>query len=98
MSRGQPFDGELAAWFVEELSGRCLPFTADALDRAANIVRDIMRDRSGDIDQDLKDKAAVLAGRIDAVLPYFRDNGLFCSYAGWPEDWNPAAILGVPRT
>ena len=92
---GEPLDPELIPWLVRELSQRSLPFTADGFGLLADIVADIAHGRLK-TDYSTREAAKTLSGRVDQALPYFRDNGLFCTFAGWPEDWNPAAILGPP--
>jgi hypothetical protein len=93
IAAGQPLPPDLLPWFVHELSHRSLPFTADGFGLAADLVTDIVRGRLR-TDAATRDAARALGARIDAALPYFRDTGLFCTFAGWPEDWSPAAILG----
>ncbi len=95
MAKGQPLDAGLLPWFVTELSRRSLPFTADGFGLAADIVADIVRGRLK-TDPSTRAEAMLLTDRIKAAEPYFRDNGLFCTYAGWPEDWDAAKILGPP--
>jgi hypothetical protein len=95
MAAGQPLEPDLIPWFVRELSRRSLPFTADGFGLAADIVSDIVRGRLK-TDDVTRDAARSLDARIDAALPYFRDTGLFCTFAGWPDDWDPAAVLGPP--
>jgi Caspase domain len=91
------FTTEATAWFVEEMRVRSLPFTCDAFAMAASIVRDIERDRLP-ADGPTKVGAALLRDRIDAVMPYFRDDGLFCTYAGLPDGWQAAKMLGPSET
>jgi hypothetical protein len=87
------FEPELIPWFVRELSCRSLPFTADGFGLAADLVSNIVRGRLA-IDDATRTAAGLLADRLDAALPYFRDIGLFCTFAGFPKKWNPALILG----
>lgn len=87
---------DMTAWFVRELSNRSLPFTSDALGIAANFLSDIERKRIS-ADASTRRAAARLKERIGAAMLYFRDDGLFCTYAAVPGDWHPTAVLG-PRT
>lgn len=93
MAGGTPSDPDLLPWFVRELSQRSLPFTADGFSLAADLVSDILRGRLK-TDDATRTMARGLANRLDAAEPYFRDMGLFCTYAGFPADWDPAQILG----
>lgn len=92
-TRGEPIELDLFPWFVHELSGRSLPFTADGFGFAADILTDIERGRHKTNDA-TREAAKALNARMNAALPYFRDVGLFSTFAGWPEDWDAAAILG----
>jgi hypothetical protein len=94
MPTHRSLDRDLVSWFARELSLRCLPFTADSFGLAADLVNDIMRRRL-DSDEATRTITRELADRFDAASPYFRDVGLFCTYAGFPADWNPVRVLGV---
>jgi hypothetical protein len=89
------FRDDVIPWFVRELSARSLPFTCDGLGLAANLLSDIERERIA-ADPLTRSAAAHVKERVDAAMFYFRDDGLFCTYAGMPEDWVPAAVLGPP--
>ncbi|MGQ0682032.1 caspase family protein [Bradyrhizobium sp.] len=95
MARGAPLERDLIPWFVRELSQRSLPFTADAMGFAANITDDILQGRIK-TDAATRQTAERLAARIDAVTPYFRDDGMFCAYAAWPDDKELASMIGPP--
>lgn len=95
MARVKALEPSLIPWFVRELSWRSLPFTADAMGSAANIVDDIMHGRIKTDDR-TQETAATLAKRIDTITPYFRDDGMFCAYAAWPDEWNLASMIGPP--
>jgi hypothetical protein len=97
MAAGTPLDPKLIPWFVRELSQRSLPFTADGFGMASDLVSDIVRGRLK-TDDATRTAARALANRLDAVAPYFRDTGLFCTFVGFPMDWNPALMLGPPVT
>ena len=56
---------------------------------------DIVRGRL-QTDDATRAAALALGARIDAAAPYFRDTGLFGTFASWPADWDPAVILGLP--
>lgn len=94
MARGKALAPSLIPWFVREMSRRSLPFTADAMGFAADIVDDV---RQGRIRTDgaTQQAAAGLGKRIDVAMPYFRDDGMFCAYAAWP-DWDLASVIGPP--
>jgi hypothetical protein len=95
MAVGRPLPPDLLPWFVHELSRRSLPFTADGFGLAADLVTDIVRGRL-QTDAATRDAARELGARIDAAAPYFRDTGLFGTFASWPADWSPAGVLGPP--
>jgi hypothetical protein len=95
MAAGTPLDPELIPWFVRELSRRSLPFTAYGFGLAADLVSDIIRGRLKTDDATCA-IARELGNRLDAAAPYFRDIGLFCTYAGFPAEWNPTQMLGPP--
>ena len=95
MAGGRSLDPDLMRWLVRELSCRSLPFTADGFGLAADIATDIARGRLK-TDRATRDAAKALVARIERASPYFRDTGLFCTFAGWPEDWDPIATLGPP--
>ena len=95
MATERPLEEELIRWFVNELSVRSLPFTADAFGFAANIIDDIQRNRFV-TDNETRAAARALGVRFDAAMPYFRDDGTFCTYATWPDDWDPIRVLGPP--
>jgi hypothetical protein len=97
MAARTPLDPELIPWFVRELSRRSLPFTAYGFGLAADLVSDTVRGRLK-TDDATRTVARALASRLDAVAPYFRDIGLFCTFAGFPAEWNPALVLGPPVT
>jgi hypothetical protein len=97
MAAHSPLDPALIPWFVRELSLRSLPFTADGFGLAADLVTDIVRGRLKS-DDATRTVARALASRLDAAAPYFRDIGLFSTFAGFPADWNPALVLGPPVT
>jgi hypothetical protein len=82
-------------WFVRELSCRSLPFTSEAFGLAADLLSDIERGRLRSYNT-TRQAALALADRLNAAAIYFREDGLFCTYAGFPEDWNPRLILGTP--
>ncbi|MGO8503796.1 caspase family protein [Rhizobium leguminosarum] len=89
-------DERLLEWFVEEMSTRSLPSTADCFGIAADLLLDIQRGRLR-VEKKTSRKAAAIAERFDAVMPYFRETGLFCSYAAWPETLDLAANIGPKR-
>jgi hypothetical protein len=95
MAAGRPLPPDLIPWFLNELSRRSLPFTADGFGLAADLVTDIVRGRL-QTDETTRVAAHALGARIDRAAPYFRDTGLFGTFASWPADWNPAVILGLP--
>jgi hypothetical protein len=95
MATGRPLPPDLIPWFVNKLSGRSLPFTADGFGIACDLVTDIVRGRL-QTDDATRATAQALAARIDAAAPYFRETGLFCTFTSWPNDWNPASMLGPP--
>ena len=97
MAARTPLDPELIPWFVGELSRRSLPFTADGFGLAADLVSDIVRGRLK-TDDATRTVARALANRLDAAAPYFRYTGLFCTFAGFPGEWNPALMLGPSVT
>jgi caspase domain-containing protein len=84
-------------WFAQELAKRSLPFTADGFGFAANIVRDVQRGRVK-TDRATRRLVDALGERIDRVMPYFRDEGLFCSYRAWPDDLALLDAIGPPRS
>lgn len=90
-------DPKLIQWCVRELSLRGLPFTADGFGLAADLMSDVLRGRLQS-DDATRAAARELANRLDAAAPYFRDIGLFCTFAGFPADWNPALALGPPKS
>jgi len=96
MAAGEPLDTDLLPWFARELSRRSLPFTADAFGLAADIVTDIGRGRLK-TDDATRQAAKALGERIGEALPYFLDTGLFCTFVGWPENWDLAKVLGPPN-
>jgi hypothetical protein len=77
------------------LSRRSLPFTADGFGLAIDLLSDILRGRLA-TDEATRAAARALADRLDAAAPYFRDTGLFCTFAGFPAEWDPALTLGPP--
>jgi hypothetical protein len=83
-------------WFATELAKRSLPFTADGFGFAADIVRDVQRGRVK-TDRATRRLVDALGERIDRVMPYFRDEGLFCSYRAWPDDLALLDAIGPPR-
>jgi hypothetical protein len=95
MAAGTPLDPELIPWFVRGLSRRSLPFTADGFGLAADLVSDVVRGRLK-TDDATRTVARALANRLDAAAPYFRDTGLFCTFADFPAEWNPALMVGPP--
>jgi hypothetical protein len=97
MAAGTSLDPKLLPWFVRELSRRSLPFTAYGFGLAADLTSDIVRGRLKTDDATRK-AASALMNRLDAAAPYFRDTGLFCTFTGFPAEWNPALILGPPAT
>jgi hypothetical protein len=96
MAGGEPLPPRLIQWFVRQLSRRSLPFTADSFGIAADLLTDITRGRL-QASELVRDAAHVLLARFDAAAPYFRDAGMFSSFVGWPDDWDPAAKLGARR-
>jgi hypothetical protein len=80
---------------VHELSRRSLPFTSDGFGFAADLLNNIVRGRLS-TNAVTREAAGELSRRFEAVVPYFRDAGLFCTFAGWPEEWNPTLLLGPP--
>lgn len=92
---GGALDPELIPWFVRELSRRSLPFTADGFGLAIDLVSDVVRGRLA-TDDATRSAARVLADRLEASARYFRDTGLFCTFAGFPAEWQPAFRLGPP--
>lgn len=89
-------DPKLIQWCVRELSLRGLPFTADGFGLAADLMSDVVRGRLQS-DDATRVAARSLADRLDTAAPYFRDIGLFSTFAGFPTDWNPALVLGPPK-
>jgi hypothetical protein len=82
MARDKPLDPALLSWFVTNLSSRSLPFTSDCFGLAADILRDILRGRIK-ADEATLHGARLLNTRFDSVMDSFRDDALFCTYAGW---------------
>jgi hypothetical protein len=97
MAARTPLDSQLIPWFVRELSRRSLPFTTDGFGLAADLVNDVVRGRLKS-DDATRTVARALANRLDAAAPYFRDIGLFCTFAGFPAEWNATSVLGPPVT
>lgn len=95
VAAGSPLHPDLVSWFVRELSQRSLPFTADGFGLASDLVNNIVRGRL-EADDATRTVAGALARRLDAAAPYFRDTGLFCTFAGFSAEWNPALMLGPP--
>jgi hypothetical protein len=95
MARGKSLAPDLIPWFVHELSQRSLPFTADAMGFAADIIEDVRQERIS-TDGETRQAAARLGERIDAAMPYFRDDGMFCAYAAWPDGWDLASAISPP--
>ncbi|HVQ07428.1 MAG TPA: hypothetical protein VMS43_03240 [Allosphingosinicella sp.] len=93
MARGDALDAELLPWFVKEMSNRSLPFTSDGFDLASDLVSDIVRGRL-QADGATRRAARALAVRLDRVSPFFRDTGLFCTFASFSPDWDPRLLLG----
>jgi hypothetical protein len=96
MGAGKPLDPTLIPWFATKLATRSLPFTADGFGIAADLVRDVQRKRI-ETDEDTRRLIDGLAARIDAAIPYFRDDGLFCTFASWPDDFPLRDAIGPPR-
>ncbi|WP_141103982.1 caspase family protein [Rhizobium sp. R634] len=96
MTAGRALDPELIPWFVRELSRRSLPFTADGFGLAIDLVSDVVRGRLG-TDEATRSAARALANRLEAAALYFRDTGLFCTFAGFPAEWKPELNLGPPE-
>lgn len=94
-ARGAPLDPKLLPWFVKETSHRSLPFTSVGFDLMSDLVSDIVRGRLQS-DDATRRAARALSERLDRVSPFFRDTGLFCSFAGLPKGWSPKRLLG-PR-
>lgn len=94
MAAGKELDPELISWLVQELSSRCLPFTADGLSFLADILHDVQNKRIK-TDRDTHAAADKLSSRVNEALAYFRDTGTFCTFAGWPSDWKPEDVLGL---
>jgi hypothetical protein len=103
-ARGRPLDQKLISWFVDNLSSRGLPFTSDCLGLAADILRDVLRDRKNDdgrSEPTIKDEAIlsgalVLNSRIGDAMESFRDDALFCTYADWEDIRALRALVGPP--
>ena len=85
-----------AAWFVNGLLGSSLPFTADAFGIATTLLGELDRGRLSATNS-VRVAAAQLKRRFDTVLPFFRDDGLFCTYVDLPPEWDHAMLLG-PRS
>ncbi|MBY5694685.1 caspase family protein [Rhizobium leguminosarum] len=95
MRADRTLDPELIRWFVHELSRRSLPLTADGFGLAIDLVSDVVRGRL-DADEATRSAARALADRLKEPALYFRDTGLFYTFAGFPAEWNPMLILGPP--
>ncbi len=89
-----PLEPDLLPWFVRELSRRSLPFTAYAFGLAADLTRDIVRGRLK-TDDATRRRARLLAVRLESAALYFRELGLFCTFDGFPENWD-LSQLGPP--
>jgi hypothetical protein len=95
MTPRDPLPDGLASWFVGILSRRSLPFMAECLDMASGILRDITRGKI-ETDEATRLAAVTLSSRYDAVFEFFRDDGLFCTYASWPQSLDLWGLIGPP--
>jgi hypothetical protein len=96
MAPREPLPDGLGSWFVGKLRRRSLPFMAECLDMASDILRNIKRGRI-ETDEATRQEAATLGSRYDAVSDLVRDVGLFCTYAGWPYNLDLLELIGPPR-
>lgn len=86
---------DASAWFIGELQARSLPFTCDAFGMAVGILGEIERGHLPS-DGSTREAACHLRERFDAVMPSFRDDGLFCAYVDIVKDRTAMEMLRPP--
>ena len=96
MTPREPLPDGLGSWFVGKLRRRSLPFMAECFDMASDILRNITREKI-ETNEATRLEAAALGSRYDAVSDFGRDVGLFCTYAGWPQNLDLRELIGPPR-